>query len=179
MNATNPMRRPHISKITVNIGVGEGGEKLAKAEAILQKLTAQKPVKTLARVTNPTFEIRKGLPIGCIVTLRGEKSEAFLKKALEAVEHTVKEASFDDTGNVSFGVKEHIDIPGIKYDPSVGIFGMDVAVTIERPGYRIKRRRVGKKPVSKHHRLTKEDAIRFMEERYGIKIERIQAEGSI
>lgn len=178
MNPDNPMRRPHISKVTVNIGVGEGGEKLAKAEGVLQKLTEQKPVKTLAKITNPTFGIRKGLPIGCMVTLRGEKSEKFLKKTLEAVEYVIRESSFDNTGNVSFGVKEHIDIPGIKYDPNVGIFGMDVCVTIERPGYRIKRRRLERTPVSKHHRVTKEDAIGFVEERYGIKVERAQGEAS-
>lgn len=166
----NPMRQLKISKVTVNIGVGEGGERLAKAETLLENLTEQKPIKTHAKVTNPSFEIRTGLPIACKVTLRGERAERFLKKALDAVDFKIKGSSFDDYGNVSFGIREHIDIPGVRYDPNVGIFGMDVAITIERPGYRIKRRRIKKKRIPKEHGIAREEAITFIQERYNVSV---------
>lgn len=167
----NVMQELRISKITVNMGVGEGGEKLAKAENLLEKLTEQKPLKTLARSTNPTFGIRKGVPIACKVTLRKEKAERFLKKALDAVERKLKSTNFDNRGNVSFGIKEHIDIPGVRYDPAVGIFGMDVCLTVERPGYRIKRRKVLQRKISKSHSIAKEEAINFMKEKYNVSVE--------
>ncbi|MFH1774987.1 MAG: 50S ribosomal protein L5 [Methanobacteriota archaeon] len=166
----NVMRELRISKVTVNMGVGEGGEKLAKAENLLEKLTEQKPVKTLAKSTNPTFGIRKGVPIACKVTLRKEKAEKFLKKAIDAVERKLKSTNFDNQGNVSFGIKEHIDIPGVRYDPAVGIFGMDVCLTVERPGYRIKRRKVSQRKISKSHRITREEAINFMKEKYNVSV---------
>lgn len=167
----NVMQELRISKITVNIGVGEGGEKLAKAENLLEKLTEQKPLKTLARSTNPTFGIRKGVPIACKVTLRKEKAEKFLRKALDAVERKLKSTNFDNLGNVSFGIKEHIDIPGVRYDPAVGIFGMDVCLTVERPGYRIKRRKILQRKISKSHSIAKEEAINFMKEKYNVSVE--------
>lgn len=168
---SNPMRGLRIGKVTVNMGVGEGGERLAKAETLLGAITAQKPIKTLAKMTEPSFGIRKGLPIGCKVTLRKDKAENFLKKALEAVEYRIQKTSFDDYGNVSFGIKEHIDIPGVKYDPNVGIFGMDVSINIERPGYRVMRRKILKKKISKSHHVGREEAIKFLEEKYKVNFE--------
>lgn len=167
----NPMRTLRITKVTVNMGVGEGGERLAKAEALLESLTKQRPVKTIANSTDPAFGIRKGMPIGCKVTLRKNKAEDFLKKALDAVEHKIKETGFDAQGNVSLGIKEHIDIPGVRYEPNVGIFGMDVSLTIERPGYRIKRRKISKKKISKHHQVGRDEAIKFLQEQYQINLE--------
>ncbi|MFQ6105489.1 MAG: 50S ribosomal protein L5 [Candidatus Hydrothermarchaeaceae archaeon] len=168
---SNVMRDIRLSKVTVNIGVGEGGEKLAKAEKLLGELTNQMPVKTLARSTIPTFTVRKGVPIACKVTLRNKKAEEFLKKAFSALENRLSRKSFDKAGNVTFGIKEHIDIPGTSYDPSVGIFGMDVALTVERPGYRIKRRRIAKAKVSKKHRVTSEEAVEFIKKKYNVIVE--------
>lgn len=167
----NPMRQLRIAKVTVNMGVGEGGERLAKAEALLEQLTGQKPIKTYAKATNQTFGIRKGTPIACKVTLRDARAEKFLKKALEAVEYKIPRKSVDRCGNLSFGIKEHIDIPGVRYDPAVGIFGMDVCLTIERPGYRIKKRRIRTRKIPKKHMVTPEESVNFLKERYGVKIE--------
>ncbi len=169
--SSSTMKSPKISKITVNIGVGEGGEKLAKAETLLEKLVGQKPIRTYSKITQPTWGIRIGSPIACKVTLRNDTAEKFLKDALLAVDNRIEESKFDNHGNVSFGIKEHIDIPGVRYDPNVGIFGMDVALTIERPGYRIKQRKEKKKKVSKNHQLSKEDTIQFMKKRYNINLE--------
>lgn len=167
----NPMRKLRIDKVTVNMGVGEGGERLAKAEALLEKLTEQKPTKTYAKSTNPTFGIRKGLPIGCKVTLRGERAEKFLERALQAIGRKIKLSSFDKYGNVSFGIREHIDLPGVKYDPAIGIYGMDVCLTIERPGFRVKRRKIRPSKVGRSHLVNREEAVEFLKNKYNVIVE--------
>ncbi len=166
----NSMRKPKIEKVVVNMGVGESGEKLEKAEKLLSELTAQAPVKTKAKRTNRDFHIRKGEPIGVKVTLRKANAHTFLEKAFDAVEKTLQKKNFDNKGNFAFGIPEHIDIPGVKYDPKVGIFGMDVAVTLERYGFRIKRRKREKKAI--HHRdyVSKDEAMSFVKEMYGVRI---------
>ena len=166
----NIMRRPRVEKIVINMGIGESGEVLEKAERLLKELTDQSPVKTKAKRTNREFGIRKGEPIGVKVTLRKGKAQTFLGRAFEAVEKTLQEKNFDNKGNFAFGIKEHIDLPGVRYDPKVGIFGMDVAVTLERCGYRIKRRKREKRPI--HHRdyIPKEEAISFVKETYGVSV---------
>ena len=75
-------------------------------------------------------------PIGVSVTVRGEDAKELLKRLFEAKGNQVKGRSFDNFGNYSFGINEHIDIPGVKYDPKVGIMGLGVSVTLTRPGYR-------------------------------------------
>ncbi|MBU7015337.1 MAG: 50S ribosomal protein L5 [Theionarchaea archaeon] len=166
----NIMRRPRIGKVVVNMGLGESGELLEKAEKLLQQLTDQAPVRTKAKITNRDFGIRKGEPIGVKVTLRSAKADSFLKRALEAKEKTLAARNFDDKGNFAFGIGEHIDLPGVRYDPSVGIFGMDVAVTLERSGFRIKKRKIQKKPI--HHRdyVTIDEAKEFVMENFGVRI---------
>ena len=166
----NVMRRPKVEKVVINMGVGESGEILEKSERLLQQLTKQKPVRTRSKRTNRDFGIRKGEPIGVKVTLRQNAASDFLKRALEAVEKTLHRRNFDGKGNFAFGIKEHIDLPGVKYDPKVGIFGMDVAVSLERSGYRIKKRKKERRPI--HHRdyISREEAISFIEETYGVRI---------
>ena len=166
----NPMEQVRIAKVTLNIGVGEGGERLARAEKLLETMTGQKPVKTISKVTNPEFGIRKKQPIGCKVTLRGEKAEEIIRKFLDGIGNKIKASQFDDQGNVSMGIEEHIDMPGMKYDPDIGIFGMDLSITFEKPGYRISRRRIQKRKVPRKHRVTREEAIKFMKEKFNIKI---------
>jgi large subunit ribosomal protein L5 len=129
----NPMREVRIEKVTLNIGVGEGGDKLLKAEKVLEDITGRKPIRTLAKKTIRDFGIRKGEPVGCKVTLWGKAAEELLMRLLGAVEKRLNNVAFDDQGNFSFGIKEHIDVPGVKYDPEIGIFGMDVCVSLCRP----------------------------------------------
>lgn len=168
----NPMLRPFIAKVTVNIGVGESGERLQKAAKVLEELTGQKPSVRRARKTIRDFGIRRGEPIAVMVTLRGRKADEFLRKAFEAIGWRLRASQFDDMGNVSFGIKEHIMIPGMRYDPEIGIFGMDVAITIERKGYRIiRRRRARKRHLPRRHRVTKEEAMVLLAQTYGIAIE--------
>jgi len=166
----NPMENVVISKATLNIGVGEAGERLSRAINLLEDLTNQKPVKTFSKVTNPEFGIRKHQPIACKVTLRGEKANKAIKMVLDGIGNTLSKKQFDEHGNVSFGISEHIDIPGLKYDPDIGIFGMNLSVTFEKPGYRIKRRRIQKRKLPKKHMVEKEETIKYMEENFQVKI---------
>jgi len=157
----NPMEQIRIEKVTVNIAVGKSGDPLEKAKKVLQQLTNQTPCPRNARRTVKDWGIRKGEPISCIVTLRGKGSESFLRRAMEAMGNKLPESCFDDRGNFAFGIKEHIEIPGTKYVPETGIFGMDVNVTLERPGYRVKRRTMRTSKVGKGHIITRDEAIGF------------------
>ncbi|MGB9937911.1 MAG: 50S ribosomal protein L5 [Methanobacterium sp.] len=166
----NPMEEVKIAKATINIGVGEAGERLARAEKLLQSITGQQPVRTYSKVTNPEFGIRKGQPIACKVTLRGEKADKAIQMILDGIEHRLKTRQFDAQGNVSFGISEHIDIPGMRYDPDIGIFGMNISVTFEKPGYRIKRRKIMRKKIPVKHMVTPEETMEYMKEKFQVKI---------
>jgi len=166
----NPMRTIKLSKVTVHIAVGKSGEMLEKARKVLEELTDQKPCTRQAKQTLKDFGIREGEPIACLTTLRGEKANAFLKRGLEAVSNTLKASNFDDNGNFAFGIKEHIEIPGTKYQPELGIFGMDIMSTLERPGYRVKRRRIRPSRIGKSHRVGREDAVKFVSEKFGVQV---------
>jgi len=166
----NPMREVILDKVVLNIGVGEGGERLEKAEKVLNQITGMKPKRTLAKKTIREWRIHKRDPIGCKVTVRGKKGMELLALLLKAVDNRLKESSFDAWGNFSFGIKEHIDIPGIKYDPEIGIFGMDVCVSLARRGYRIARRRRARKKIPRCHRVTKEEAMEWVKTNFGVQI---------
>jgi len=162
------MREPAVEKVVVHMGVGQGGRELANAEEILAEVTGQQPVRTEATETTPEFGIRQGDPIGAKVTLRDEPAEAFLATALSQVE--LERSQFDETGNVSFGVEEHTDFPDQEYDPSVGIFGLDVTVNLVRPGYRVAKREHATRSIPSSHRLTPDDAVAYLEANYDVEV---------
>jgi large subunit ribosomal protein L5 len=166
----HPMLKPRIEKVVVNISVGKSGEPLEKATTVLKSLTGQTPCKRKAKKTIRDFGIRKGEPIACIVTLRKQKATDFLKKVLPVIDNKISKESFDKHGNFSFGIKEHIEIAGVKYDPDIGILGMDVCVTLNRPGYRVKERRIEKASVGSKHVLTREEAMVFTKDAIGVEI---------
>ncbi len=165
-----PMLRPKIEKVVVNMSVGKSGEPLEKAAKVLKNLTGQNPCKRKAKKTIRDFGIRRGEPIACIVTLRKQRAMEFLKKVLPVTDNKLPKNCFDRYGNFSFGIKEHIEIPGVKYDPEVGIFGMDVCVSLNRPGYRVRKRRKEKAKIGSKHILTPEEAIVFVKDALGVEI---------
>jgi large subunit ribosomal protein L5 len=164
------MLKPRIEKVVVNLNVGKSGEPLEKAFQVLKELTNQTPVKKKAKKTIRDFGIRQGEPIACVVTLRKQRAIDFLKKVLPVVDNKISRSSFDKQGNFAFGLKEHIEIAGVKYDPDVGIFGMDVCVSMSRPGYRVKNRRKEKAHIGSKHVLTPEEAIVFAKHTLGVEI---------
>ncbi|HIH60263.1 MAG TPA: 50S ribosomal protein L5, partial [Ferroplasma sp.] len=139
----NPMRKITIDKVVINIGVGAAGERLTKAAKVIELLTHHKPVITSARKTIRDFNIRKGLNIGVKVTLRKDDAYKFLKEAFYAKDYKIPVYSFDKQGNAYFGITDYTDFKGMKYDPDIGIFGMDIAIVLKRAGgYRLPRRRI-------------------------------------
>jgi large subunit ribosomal protein L5 len=168
--AEHPMRKPRIDKVIINISVGKSGEPLEKATKILQELTNHTPSKRKAKTSIRDFGIRKGEPIACIVTLRKHEAMDFLKKALPVVDNKLSKKCFDKRGNFAFGIKEHIELPGVKYDPETGIFGMDVCASINRRGYRVKDRRRSKTKIGSKHILSPEESIVFIKDTLGTEI---------
>ncbi len=168
--STNPMLKPRIEKVVVNVSVGKSGEPLEKASRVLEQLTGQKPGLRKARKTIRDFGVRKGESIACMVTLRKENAKDFLQRVFPAIENKLSKEHFDQLGNFSFGIKEHIDIPGTKYIPELGIQGMDVSVSLSRLGQRIKRRHRVKSRVGVKHKLSPEEAIAFVKEEFGIEV---------
>lgn len=166
----NPMRAMRIEKVTVNMAVGKSGEPLERAIKVLNQLTGRTPCQRGAKRTVKEFGIRKGEPIACMATLRGSDAEEFLKRTLEVLGNKLRASSFDGMGNFAFGIKEHIEIRGTKYVPELGIFGMDVIVTLERPGYRVKRRTIRRSKIGRKHLITRDDAASFIRERFGVEI---------
>ncbi|AGI48303.1 LSU ribosomal protein L5P [Thermoplasmatales archaeon BRNA1] len=170
-NDANPLRALRIEKVTVNIGVGEAGEKLVKAMKVLEMVTGQKPVQTISKTVNRDLGIRVGMPLGCKVTLRGEIAEDFLKRALIIRENRVYSYSFDKEGNMSFGISDYTDFDGMKYDPEIGIFGMDVNVVVRRTGgTRVERRALQARRIPKEHRVLRDEAIEFMKSKYSVQV---------
>ena len=164
----NPMRNIRIEKVTLNIGAGKDQNKLDKARLLLKAITGIEPVKTVTQKRIPGWGLRPGLPIGCKITLRKSPAHDLLKRLIEAKENTLKESQFDERGNIAFGIHEYIDIKGVKYDPKIGIIGLQVCVTLERPGFRVKKRVIGKKNISKKHVIKKEESIEFMKKEFNI-----------
>ncbi|WMW23458.1 50S ribosomal protein L5 [Methanolobus mangrovi] len=164
------MRTPIVEKVVVHMGVGESGQHLVDAEGILSEITGQSVVRTYSKRTLPAFGIKKNEPIGCKVTLRSEAAEKFLKLALDIVESKLRSSQFDKYGNVAFGIEEHTDFPGMRYDPNIGIFGMDINVIVNRRGYRINKRRIVKRKIPSSHKITKEDTIAFFKDEYSVEV---------
>ncbi|HTP53605.1 MAG TPA: 50S ribosomal protein L5 [Thermoplasmata archaeon] len=158
----NPHRALRVIKVVVNAGVGESGEARTKAERVLQMVTHQKPVPTRSHSTNRDFGIRKGQEIGAKVTLRGASANDFLSRAFEARDRQLDGASIDRNGNFSFGIADYTDFAGLKYDPQIGIHGMDVAVEVGRAGYRIRNRRLMSRPLPRSLRSTRDETRAFL-----------------
>ncbi|MEE9237030.1 MAG: 50S ribosomal protein L5 [Thermoplasmata archaeon] len=166
----NSMRDIRIEKVVVNIGVGEAGDRLLKAQKVLEKLTGQQAIQTLSKSTVRDWGIRKGMPIGAKVTLRGEAAERFLKEALWARNNILAGYNFGPEGNFSFGMADYTDFKDMKYDPEIGLFGMDVSVSLQRPGYRVGRRRIARAKVPHRHRVTRHEVINYVSERFDTKV---------
>ncbi len=153
----NTMQKISLNKVVLNMGVGKSGEPIEIAKSALQEITGKKPNPRNAKKSQRDWGVRKGAMI-------------LLKKLLEAKDNQINGRSFDNEGNFSFGITEHIDIPGIKYNPKIGILGLSVSVSLTRPGYSIRLRSKHKSNIGKNHKISKQDAINFMKEKFEVTI---------
>jgi len=160
------MRAIRVSKLIVNCCVGESGDRLTRGSKVLEELAEQKVVFSKARLTVRTFGIRRNEKIACHTTIRGAKAEEVLQRALRVKEFELKAANFSDTGNFGFGVDEHIDL-GLKYDPNVGIYGMDFYCVLDRAGSRVSLRKRKRGTLGKKQRVTKDDAQKWFKAKFG------------
>lgn len=167
----NKFKEIKVEKLTLNIGAGKSADKLEKGLKLLNILSGMQPVKTFTSKRIAGWGLRPGLPIGCKVTVRGEKANDLLKQLLGALDNKLQGKQFDDQGNIAFGIKEYIDIPGVEYQPEIGVMGLQVCVTLIRPGFRIKRRRLKQNKIGGNHRVSKENAMEFMKSRFNVVFE--------
>jgi|TARA_B100000315_G_scaffold87838_3_gene80635 large subunit ribosomal protein L5 len=166
----NSMRQISIEKVTLNIGAGKDQAKLEKGMKLINNITGYNPVKTFTKKRIQEWGLRPGLPIGCKLTLRKEKALDLLKRLLEAKDNTLQDSNLDNEGNVSFGISEYIDIPGVNYYPDIGIMGFQVCITLKRKGFRIKRRILKRREIPRKNRIKKEEAIDFMKKNFNLKV---------
>lgn len=159
-----------VGQVVVNIGVGEAGEKLAKAQRVLRMVTEQNPTSTLARKSVRDWGVRRNMAVGTKVTLRGARAESFLRRALSVRNNRLPAYVFDAFGNFSFGIPDYTDFEGMRYDPEIGVFGMDVNVSLSRPGYRVAVRRVAAGRVPRRHRVKRDEAIAFMKQVFSLEV---------
>ena len=132
---------------------------------MLEQLTGQTPVTSKARYTVRTFGIRRNEKIAVHVTIRGPKAEEILERGLKVKEYELRRRNFSETGNFGFGIQEHIDL-GARYDPGIGIFGMDFYVVMTRPGARVAKRKAKRARVGFSHRVRKEDTQAWFKQRF-------------
>ena len=166
----NSMRKIFLSKVVLNMGVGKSGEPVEIGKKTLKQITGKNPNSRNAKKSQRDWGVRKGEPIGIAVTVRDNDAGELLKRLLTAKDNKINGRSIDNEGNVSFGIKEHIDIPGIKYDPKIGILGLEVSLSLARSGFNIKLRSKNKSKIGKKHRISKDDTIKFLTENFGVQI---------
>ena len=172
----NVMKSIQIEKVTLNIGAGKNTDKLEKGIKLLTILTGKKPVKTITTKRIAGWGLRPGLPIGCRVTMRGSQCAVILKRLIGAKDNMLKIKQFDKAGNLAFGIHEYIDIPETNYEPDIGLLGLQVCVTLQRPGFRIKKRKYLTKKIPTKHRITRDESIAYFKENYNIQIAEEQTE---
>lgn len=165
----NPMRKIELEKVTLNMGCSDDKIKLKKSVKFLESIINQK-VKIVKTKKRNTFGMAKGRDTAVKVTLRYEDAKKFLGDALESIDKRLKSKQIN-AGNFSFGVKETIDLPNVKYDPDIGILGLDVCVTLKRSGYRIKYKKIGGSKIGKKHLITKDETISWLKDGFGVEID--------
>jgi large subunit ribosomal protein L5 len=168
--SANPMRAVKLEKVTLNLGCAGDEQVIERAKKLLEMMSGGKRPVVTASKRRSTFGIAKGKPVGVKLTLRGKQAEDFLKQSLAAVDNRIKESQFDAEGNFSFGVKEYIELPGVKYKHEIGVLGFDVVVTLKRAGYGIARRRVQARRIPKGQKITNADAMEWLKKKCGTSI---------
>ncbi|MBS3081470.1 50S ribosomal protein L5 [Candidatus Pacearchaeota archaeon] len=159
------MRTPRISRVVLSAGAVD--KDLEKAKKLLELISEKKAqvTKSGSRTRIPAFGVRPKMELGTNVTLRKEEALEVLRKLLGAIDNRLK-ATQIDKNNFSFGIPEYINIPGMRYVRDIGIRGFNITVVFERPGVRVKKRKIkkGKVPFKQH--VSPEEIIDYMKKTF-------------
>ncbi len=158
----NPMREIKIEKVVLS--VGGIAEDLEKGYKLLKMLTGRKPARMKSHKRIPALNIRQGLEIGAVVTIRKGKEE-LLRKMLSTNDNLLSKKQISEN-NFSFGIEEYIEIPGVEYQRDIGIKGLDVTVVFKRSGKRVKLRKTKQNRIPKKQKIQPKEIIKFMEEKF-------------
>lgn len=156
------MRKVRIEKIV--IGVGGSDDKLEKNLKLIELLTGRKAAKMETRKRIPTLGVRPKLKVGAVITIR-RNFEPILRRLLTAIDNKIRKKQLSEN-TFSFGIKEYIEVPGLEYQRDIGITGFDVTITFTRTGKRIQLRRIRKSHLPKKQRISEEEIIKYMEEKF-------------
>ena len=165
-----PMKKISLEKVVLNMGIGKSGDVINIAKKALDEISGKKSSSRNAKAQQRDWGVRKGEPIGAAVTVRGDDAIALAKRLLQSIGNIINGKSFDNFGNFSFGIKEHIDIPGVKYDPQIGILGLGISMTLTRPGYGIRTRSKHKARVGKDHIIKNQEAKDYFVKEFGVTV---------
>ncbi len=167
---SNPMSSIYLNKLVLNIGIGNSEDKYDSAKSLLNKLTGKTVMQTRARTREPAFGIKKDQIIGAVVTLRKSEANDMLKRALEANGSMIQPTSITNN-SLSFGVKEYIYFSGVKYDPKIGMLGLNVNAYFSRKGMRVGlRKRKNSSASKKHKTIDYEEMLSYLQKNYGVKL---------
>ncbi len=170
MAGSNPMQQIYLDKVVVNIGIGQNDQHFNNAKMLIKKLTDHEAVATKSKRRIPELKLRKGQVIGAMVTLRNKEAEKMLKRALEANNNTIRESSIAKN-SINFGVKEYIEFEGVKYDPKIGMLGLNINAAFARRGIRVERRKHMRSHVGVRHReIGKELLVEYISKSFGAKV---------
>lgn len=164
----NKMRTIEIEKVVLSVGSLD--KELDKGIKLLEILSGMKAIKTKAKKRIPSFGIRPGLEIGGKVTIRGKKSEELLKRLLDSINNKLKPKQIKQE-DFSFGIEEYIEIPGMEYQREIGMIGLNVTVVFKRKGKRVNIRKIKSGNIPKRQRVTKEEIIEFLKNKFKTEIE--------
>jgi large subunit ribosomal protein L5 len=165
LNIRNVMEKPRIGKVILSAGAT--GPNLDKSKALLELISKMKAqiIKSGPRRRIPSFGVKPNMPLGARTTLRDKKAIDVLKKLLGAIDNTLKKKQVENN-HFSFGIKEYIDIPGVEYVREIGIRGFNVTVVFNKPGLRVKMKKIKRGKFPKKQNVSKDEIIKFMEENF-------------
>jgi large subunit ribosomal protein L5 len=169
MSDKNPMQSIHLDKVVVNIGVGQNENLYDNAKALIKKLTNHEARQATSKKRDPELKLRKGQVIGAVATLRKEDAELMLKRSLEANGNVLSKNAIANN-SVNLGVKEYIYFTGVKYDPKIGILGLNVNASFARKGKRVElRKRKSSKVGRRHREIRREEIEGYLESRFKVR----------
>ena len=167
MEKKNPMRDIQIDKVVLSTCVGDRPDQLEKIATTYREFTGQECKQGIAKKTIRQWEVRRSKAIAVYVTLQKQLARDVLYKAICAKEFTFKDSNVTPKGHFNFGLREHIDL-GIKYNPSVGIFGLNLAIVLRRKGFRVSERKIKKGKVGKKQLITHAEAKEWLENEFNV-----------